>query len=293
MGSLSGSIPRTSSSLGRNREGLPNLLVSHHILGGSLLRGLGNEGFVCTMSVISFGAGVNSVAMTIILVNNGWRGPIVFADTGTEWPETYCYLEYFEREWLKPRGLGIIRLGEAYRALGPGRDRRTLIKFCEDYRTTPMAGMRWCTQGWKTDVINYWCKKHGETEQLLAIAFEERHRQKGRLCPLIDMQVDRKQCIMAIEAEGLQIPQKSTCYICPFQGISRWRRLYETHPDLYERAAKLEEASAERRHERTCLMADGRYTLRQLEIVFRDQLALFDDDLMDSLEIYRPCVCSL
>lgn len=32
--------------------------------------------------LISFGAGVNSVAMTILLVNEGWRGPIVFCDTG-------------------------------------------------------------------------------------------------------------------------------------------------------------------------------------------------------------------
>jgi len=60
--------------------------------------------------MISFGAGVNSVAMTVMLIEEGWRGPIVFADTGGEWPETYCYLEYFERQFLKPRGLSITRL---------------------------------------------------------------------------------------------------------------------------------------------------------------------------------------
>lgn len=39
--------------------------------------------------IVSFGAGVNSTALAILLVNEGWRGPIVFADPGAEWPETY------------------------------------------------------------------------------------------------------------------------------------------------------------------------------------------------------------
>lgn len=32
--------------------------------------------------LLSFGGGGNSVAMSIVLVEQGWRGPIVFADTG-------------------------------------------------------------------------------------------------------------------------------------------------------------------------------------------------------------------
>ena len=53
--------------------------------------------------MISFGAGVNSAAMTIMLVEQGWRGPIVMADTLAEWPETYCWMRTFEDQWLKPR----------------------------------------------------------------------------------------------------------------------------------------------------------------------------------------------
>jgi len=44
---------------------------------------------------ISFGGGVNSVAMTVLMVNEGWRGPVVMADTGCEWPETDAYVERF------------------------------------------------------------------------------------------------------------------------------------------------------------------------------------------------------
>ena len=44
---------------------------------------------------LSFGAGVNSTALAILAVNDGWRGEIVFADTGCENPETYCWMDYF------------------------------------------------------------------------------------------------------------------------------------------------------------------------------------------------------
>jgi len=35
-------------------------------------------------AMLSFGAGVNSTALAILLINEGWRGPIVFADPGCD-----------------------------------------------------------------------------------------------------------------------------------------------------------------------------------------------------------------
>jgi len=60
--------------------------------------------------MLSFGAGVNSTALAILLINRGWKGEIVFSDTGCEWPDTYCFMDYFENEWLRPHGLEIVRL---------------------------------------------------------------------------------------------------------------------------------------------------------------------------------------
>ena len=241
--------------------------------------------------LISFGAGVNSTAMTIMLVNQGWRGPIVFADTGVEWPETYCYLTYFEREWLAPRGLAVTILGADYRALVPGCNPRTLIEHCEHYRVTPFPAMRWCTAGWKTDVLDHWCAANGNPTQLVGMAADEAHRQKGRACPLIDRGIDRKGCIKVIQAEGLDVPQKSGCWICPFMGKHQWRELWMRHPNLFERAACLEEAATERRHIRSSIHPD--FTLRELERVFVGQVVMFDDNEMDTLKEYKPCVCGL
>lgn len=243
--------------------------------------------------LISFGAGVNSVAMTILLVNEGWTGPIVFCDTGCEWPETYCYLDYFEKEWLVPRGLEITMLGQEYRALGPGRDTRTLIEFCEDYRVCPMPGMRWCTQGWKTDVVNHWAKANSIEIQLIGIAADEAHRMPGAARPLVDRGIARKDCIDIIATEGLDVPQKSGCYICPFQRPDQWRELWSRHPELFERAAGLEELSTERRGVQAFLRASGNMTLRQLELGFQSQSTFFNESAWADLLAYKPCMCSL
>lgn len=243
--------------------------------------------------LISYGAGVNSTALAILMVNEGWRGPIVFADTGCEWPETYCYMDYFEREWLAPRGLSITRLGAEWRALVPGRDPRSLIDYCTDYRITPFPAVRWCTQGWKVDPMNHWAAAQGIATQHIGIAADEAHRQKGRSCPLVDRNVTRQGCIEIIQREGLDVPQKSGCYICPFQRTHVWRELYRRHPELYERAARLEELATERRGEETHLRPGGDYTLRQLQTVIETQGSMFGDTDWDALLEYRPCICGV
>jgi len=243
--------------------------------------------------LISFGAGVNSTAMTILLVNEGWRGPIVFADTGTEWPETYCFMELFARDWLAPRGLEITVLDGAYRAQVPGHDERTLIGYCEHYAVTPFPANRWCTQGWKSEPVRAWANAQGITEQLVGIAADEAHRQRDLRYPLIERGITRKDCVAIIEAEGLPVPQKSGCYICPFQRIGQWRELHHRHPDLFERAAQLEELASARRGSQTHIRPGSDMTLRQMQERFERQTALFGEDEWDSLLRYKPCVCGL
>jgi len=192
---------------------------------------------------ISFGGGVNSVAMTIMLVNKGWHGDIVFADTGAEWPETYCYMDYFEREWLQPRGLSITRLGAEYRKGKVPRNVPGLIEYCEHYRLTPFAAFRWCTRIFKAEPCKAFC---GDVPMLIGIAADESRRQKGALRPLVDAGITRQGCIEIIRAEGLDVPRKSGCYICPLQPDYQWYELWRKHPELIERAARLEEIATER-----------------------------------------------
>jgi len=247
-------------------------------------------------ALLSFGAGVNSTAMAIMLINEGWRGPIVFADTGCEWPETYCFMDYFEEEWLKPRGLEVTRLhGLPWQRKNKGS---SLIDYCEQACVVPLAAVRWCTVEWKVMPINRWATENLTERQLLGIAADESHRAQDHVRPLVDKHIDRKGCIAMIQAAGLNVPRKSGCYICPFQRDAVWHDLWKLHPDLFDRAMKLEESSKRTKQDRfqrhrAALDPSGRHTLRHRKERYEAQLPLFDDAEMDSLLAYRPCVCGL
>jgi hypothetical protein len=189
---------------------------------------------------ISFGGGVNSVAMTVMLVNEGWRGPIVYAETGCEWPETDSYVEMFERDWLAPRGLSIARLGAEWRSK---ETQLPLLDYCEQRRIVPSHARRWCTTDWKRRPLVRWQKAHGVRAPLVGIAADESHRARAEMeCPLCDRHVTRQSCKDIIVAEGLPVPPKSGCVMCFFQGVEQWRRLWEKHPGLFERVARLDDA---------------------------------------------------
>lgn len=235
---------------------------------------------------LSYGGGVNSTALVILLASEGWHGPIVFSDTGTEWPETMAYIEMFGG-WLRERELELTVLGSEWRR---SKEAMTLIDYCEHYRVTPFPGTRWCTSRWKVEPLHKWCAENGHdpTDMLIGISAEEWHRQPEKERPLVDRGIDRNGCARIIRDAGLEVPRKSGCWICPFQTPRQWRELWQVHPDLFERVAALEEAATERRADGHITMSDPsrRVTLRQLAAGYEAQTEMFD-----WLEYYQPCMC--
>lgn len=236
--------------------------------------------------VVSFGGGVNSVALVLLLVSEGWRGPVVFSDTGTEWPETMDYVSLFG-EWMAKRGLELTVLGPEWRR---GKNQLALIEYCEHYRVTPFPAVRWCTSHWKVEPLQRWCESNGYvySDMLLGISVDEAHRQPEKDRPLVDRGIDRDGCARIIVDAGLPLPRKSGCYLCPFQRNAIWRELYKVHPGLFERVAALEEAAIERRADGhiSPTQHSGRHTLRQLAAGYAAQTEMFD-----GLDYYQPCLC--
>jgi len=227
--------------------------------------------------ILSFGAGVNSVALAIMAINDGWRGEIVFSDTGCEWPETYYYLDYFEREWLQPRGFKVKRIHQANYKNG-----LSLIEVCERDHIIPLCAVRWCTVEYKVNPLELYA---GEHSTMLGIAADEAHRQDNAIRPLVEAGVTRDGCIDIIEVEGLDVPQRSGCYICPFQRDSQWRMLWERHPKLFERAMRLEENVKRGNSQRWNATLDpkGKITLRQRLLSYESQMELPEIDMDDLL----------
>lgn len=241
--------------------------------------------------MVSYGGGVNSSALVIHLAEQGWRGPVVMSDTGCEWPPTYCYAKYFDAEYLRPRGLSLtIIAGLPYQTFGKGIP---LADYCEAHAMIPLAAARFCTRLYKTLPLRRWADAHDIERVAIGIAAEESHRSPDAWRPLVDEGIDRRECVRIIERAGLDVPGKSGCYLCPFQRDRQWRDLWRLHPELFERAARLEEAASAKTGRFMTLDPAGVVTLRQREMRYKAQLPLFDDETMDGLRAYQPCVCGL
>lgn len=191
--------------------------------------------------IISFGAGVNSVAMVIMLYKRGEIYPCVFADTMAEHPETYCYMDYFEKEFMSKYGQKIIRLSpidtpEYYRPQCQGK---SLEDYCIERQIIPTFKNRHCTQNYKQEPKESY--QQGIQKNIFGFAYDEKHRAIGDdYYPLVEAKITRQGCIEIIQREGLNVPRKSGCFFCCFQRLSNWEDLYRNYPDYYAKALYIE-----------------------------------------------------
>lgn len=198
--------------------------------------------------LLSFGGGINSTALIIYLFERERSTfdemAIVFADTGSEMPETYAHVEKFEG-WLRDRGQKTIKVGRS----------DSLEAYCLETKSTPMSRWRWCTDKWKIRPILAWADEHlgRPWTQILGIASDEAHRakenpNKGILnrFPLVEYGINRQGCEALIANAGINWPvPKSGCFFCPLMPSAQFVELKKGHPELFERAVALEKASVE------------------------------------------------
>ena len=236
---------------------------------------------------LSFGGGVNSVALHLLMIQEKFDFEAVFVNHGTDWPETYEYFEIFQ-DYLKTNGHRPVTV------LFPnvqGYD--NLYDYALRKRIIPFIYPRWCTSDFKVKVVNKYIEK--PCFMHLGIAAEESKRAKigthkgiENRWLLLEYDIDRDGCKKLIEKAGLPVPIKSGCFICPFQRPSQFRELRMKHPDLFCKASLLEEVKNDRRKEegksKFSLHPSGK-TLESL--VDENQTQLFE------IDEYPPCQCML
>lgn len=190
---------------------------------------------------LSFGAGVNSTALLLLLTDMGERFETVFVNHGGDYPETYEYVDYLRAEGF-----------EITEVIPPTYCGCTTIEqYIYKYKFAPARFRRWCTQCFK--VIPFLKYIESPCTALLGIGFDEMHRAENRVkkhkleenvtyeYPLIDVRMDRDDCIDLIREHGLKVPKRSMCWFCPFQNKQQFRELYLNYPDLYHRAVEIED----------------------------------------------------
>ncbi len=193
------------------------------------------------MHWLSYGGGVNSTALAILLqqgkvpgVGDDWTA--IFADTGDEQPETYRFMEEWMIPWFLEIGKPLVIVKAAETVLG-----RWQRLSCVGSRM-----LRTCTDHAKIRPIDRHLKGKEVTGQLIGIDAGEAHRarvQDGKLYPLVDLDIDRDDCVKIIEEAGFPNPGKSGCWHCPFMRVSEVLDLARNRPDDFSKIEELEAAS--------------------------------------------------
>lgn len=211
------------------------------------------------MTALSFGGGLNSGAMIIELFRRGIRPDVtLFADTGGERPETYAFVDHVSK-WCVKRGFPEVT---TVRHESKKHGDKTLEQ--EVIRTKQLPsiayGFKTCSQKWKVapqdkfmnsfqPAIDCW-KSGGKVVKLIGYDAGESRRAKeysddkyGVRYPLIEWGIYREDCVEICKSEGFPTA-KSSCFFCP--SMKRWeiRELAKKHPDLLERALRIEENAA-------------------------------------------------
>jgi hypothetical protein len=217
--------------------------------------------------MVAYGAGVDSTAMVIEMVEAGIHIDVcLFADTGSEKPATYEYLEIF-RAWLAVRGvrLEVVQYQPSNFKNFPAY--RGLDENCFTNGTLPSIsfGFSSCSQKYKVAPQNKWTeawaaaasvwKRGGKVIKLIGYdcspadqkryAHAEGYQDERFLyCyPLRELGWKREDCIARIEAAGLPVPAKSACYMC---GSTKPLELHDYPPHLLRRIVLMEARAAPR-----------------------------------------------
>lgn len=229
---------------------------------------------------LSFGGGVNSVAMMLLLLDEGVEFEAVYVWM-PDWPETHEYLLMLEE---KGYPITVIFPSETFK----NEKISNLYEYAWKLKMFPRRFPRWCTTKFKIKPLHKYFQK--PCFVLLGIDAGESHRarlasDKGmeNRYPLIERGITRADCVEIIKAHGLPIPQKSGCFICPFQRVAQVKEMRRKHPDMFCRLVALEERN------NTRLRKGNYYSMGKpiQQIINEPDAYLFDD------MAYPPCQCGL
>jgi 3'-phosphoadenosine 5'-phosphosulfate sulfotransferase (PAPS reductase)/FAD synthetase len=209
------------------------------------------------LQVLSLGAGVQSVAMLIMVELGLLDKPdiIIHSNTGSEMPHTVELLE----TTLIPYITDVLKIPyiEASSFRGALHD---------DYHSKsaiPMIGMRSCTLNFKVMPVRREIRKivGNQRGKVLAIAWlgittdESKRELKSEMkwiqnkFPLLEADMSRNDCLQLIAAKGWTV-EKSGCWLCPYMGVKGFLSLKKNHPDLFAKAVEMEAAMRAKRPQR-------------------------------------------
>mgnify|MGYP001583448261 CR=1 FL=1 len=218
-------------------------------------------------SIVSYGGGVNSVAVLVWLANHGVvPTAIVMADPGSERRHTVYFRDVVLPPWLAARGFPPVtvvnRIDEGQHVKRAWR-LETLRDECLRLKALPSVAYGWkkCSAKYKGDTQRWWVARQPWAQAEWSAGFkiakvigydggEERRALKAfqnawenarfePWYPLYDERIDREGCEALILAAGLPLPGKSACTFCPNNKLEEWEQLRREEPDRFEEAVAM------------------------------------------------------
>lgn len=257
-----------------------------------------------TKRIFSFGGGVQSHAvLALAAAGEVQYDAFVFANVGgdSESPDTLDYIERITKPFCEAHQLTFVEVAKRGLTLYQDTVR-------QDKKSFPIPAFgrdggqlfNACTHDWKIRPIDNWIREQGWSRVTigLGISLDEFHRAKdtdwhdreneqnkghkygfwkAREYPLLNLQLSRSACHRIIANAGLPPPPKSACYFCPNTKLAEWQRMRQERPDLFSKAAELEE-SLNSRAERDVYVSLTRTNIRLSDAVGDQKMLEFPDD---------------
>lgn len=236
---------------------------------------------------LSLGAGVQSSYLALAAMHKvitPMPDAAIFADTGSEEPGTYKYLEFLidilpypvhivkkgnlEEETLKVR---TFTKDQKHAKKGDTYLKRIIPCFGKMPNGEKIAAVgRSCTADYKIQPVTSLIKRLSNkptpktpVTQWLGISYDEIQRMKDspkkwliHRFPLIEKRIHRQQCIEWIKEQGYPEPPRSACYYCSFHSDDEWRRIRNEDPELFKKAVDYDKTLREthKNHNKTMKM---------------------------------------
>lgn len=191
---------------------------------------------------INVGGGVNSTALVIECRRRGFTPDwMLFADTGSERPETYRHVEALRQwcdGWATLTTVKWIRKDGSFESLHDNCLRTA-------HFPSKAYGYAGCTWKWKVQPMDRWRREHGFSRGAFAVGYDAGEmRRLTKACqrgddpnmiawyPLAAWGIDRAECARIVTDAGFDV-HKSSCFMCPNMKPAEWDALSKEHPDLY------------------------------------------------------------
>lgn len=198
------------------------------------------------------GGGTQSAALAALIVSGKIEKPdlAVIADTGYEKSSTWDYLDNYVAPALESVGVVMHRIKASdYSTVGlyGGKDSDTLLIPAFTTQGNEIGKLpNFCSGEWKRNVIRRWATNvHGVAKAInwigystdeIARAYKAKNssQSKGKWqlnFPLINLGLNRGDCVSIVEKMGWPTPPRSSCWMCPNMHVGEWRDVMSDERD--------------------------------------------------------------